>query len=70
MDSNRKTTLPELTPFKQCMREIGIAYTSGRDAAFRGELPVVKIGRAWYVDRRDAVRFIESCKGQPQETRG
>ena len=43
-------------------REKGIPYTSLRDAAFRGEIPVVRLGRAWYFDRRDLDRFIQNSK--------
>jgi Helix-turn-helix domain len=43
-------------------RELGVPYTSLRDAAFRGEILVVKVGRAWYFDRADLARFVVSAK--------
>lgn len=52
----------QLTPMKSGARELGVPYTSLRDAVLRGELPVVKMGRAWYLDRRDMARFVESKK--------
>lgn len=47
--------LPRLVRAPVVARTVGIAYTSLRDAVFRGELPVVKIGRAWYFEE-EAVR--------------
>jgi excisionase family DNA binding protein len=43
-------------------REKGIPYTTLRDRALRGELPVVRLGRAYYFDREDLDRFIERSK--------
>jgi excisionase family DNA binding protein len=43
-------------------REMGIPYTTLRDLAFRGELPVVRFGRAWYFDRRDLARLVATAK--------
>jgi len=40
--------------------ETGIAYTTLRDLAFRGEIPVIRIGRAWYFERRDLDTWIAS----------
>ena len=40
--------------------EYGLKYTSLRDLVFRGELPVVRIGRAWYFKRSDIERWIDS----------
>ena len=37
----------------------GIPYTSLRDHALQGDIPIVKIGRAWYFKRADLARFIE-----------
>ena len=51
-----------LVPAKAAAAETGIAYTTLRDLVFRGELPVLKIGRAWYLDRADLARFIDSHK--------
>jgi hypothetical protein len=41
-----------------------LPYCTLRDVAFRGELAVVKVGRRWYFDRRDLVKFIDSHKEQ------
>ncbi len=41
---------------------MGVPYTTLRDLAFRGLIPVVRIGRAWYFDRRDLDRLIERSK--------
>lgn len=60
------TTSPQLSrlmPAKAAAREIGIPYTSLRDLALRGEIPVVRLGsRAWYFDRDDLARLIASHK--------
>ena len=58
---------PRLIPAKRAARDLGIPYSSLRDAHFRGELPVVKIGsgeshQAWYLERRDIDRWIETRK--------
>jgi excisionase family DNA binding protein len=61
----RTTTTPELaqlTGAKTAAKETGIPYTTLRDLAFRGEIPVVRLGRAWYFDRRDLARFIAGAK--------
>ncbi len=62
MEGKRAPAIPYLRPFKQAVTESGLAYTSMRDAAFRGEIPVVRIGRAWYLDMRDLTDFIASHK--------
>ena len=49
-------------PARQASIEIGIAYTTLRDVAFRGEIPVLRVGRAWYFDRRDLEQWIASHK--------
>jgi excisionase family DNA binding protein len=48
-----------LLPAKQAAAEIGLPYTSLRERVFKGELPVVKLGRAWYFKRTDLDAFIE-----------
>lgn len=60
----RETTLrtPQLIAAKSCSREYGFKYTSLRDIAHRGEIPVVRVGRAWYFDRRDVEQWIERNK--------
>jgi hypothetical protein len=42
--------------------EIGVPYNTLRDAHFRGDLPVVRVGRAWFVDQADLRAFIERNK--------
>jgi hypothetical protein len=42
--------------------ETGIPYTSLRDLAFRGEIPVLKVGKAWYFERRDLENWIATRK--------
>ena len=60
----RKPTHPKsrLVPFSVASAESGIPYGSLRDAALRGELPVVKINRNWYLERADLARFIDGRK--------
>ena len=54
--------LPRLLPAKRAAQEVGIPYTSLRDAVHRGELGVVKVASAWYFERRDIDRWIEARK--------
>jgi excisionase family DNA binding protein len=42
--------------------EYGHKYTTLRDIAHRGELPVIRVGRAWYFERRDVEAWIEANK--------
>ena len=46
-------------PLKSAAREGGFPYTSLRDAHFRGELAVIRIGRAWYVEVEEMARFVQ-----------
>ena len=48
-----------LVPAKQAAAELGLPYTTLRDRVFHGDLPVVKMGRAWYFKRTDLDAFIE-----------
>ncbi len=54
--------ISRLVSAKVASRETGIPYTSLRDQVFRGNLPVVRLGRAWFFDRRDLDRFIDANK--------
>jgi hypothetical protein len=54
-----RTALPELRPFKRAAQEIGISYSTLRDAHFRGDLAVVRVGRSWYVAVNELNRFVE-----------
>ncbi len=63
--ATRKTTLPptRLIAAKKAAIELGIPYTALRDAHFRGELTVIKIGKnerhaAWYFERIELERWI------------
>jgi excisionase family DNA binding protein len=47
---------------KVAAAETGVPYTSLRDLAFRGEIPVIKVGKAWYFDRRDLENWIATRK--------
>lgn len=38
---------------------MGFSYTSLRDAHFRGELAIVRLGRAWYVEVSELQRFVK-----------
>lgn len=40
----------------------GVPYTTTRDAALKGQLPVVKIGRRFYFDKADLDRWIDNRK--------
>jgi hypothetical protein len=53
---------PQLTPLKRWAAEKGIPYTSVRDIVRRGEIPVIKIGRAQYIEHSDGDRWITSRK--------
>jgi excisionase family DNA binding protein len=52
-------TSPQLVPAKKAAAELGIPYTSLRQLAFNGDLPVVRLGRAWYFKRIDLSNFVE-----------
>jgi hypothetical protein len=56
--------MTRLVSAKDASRETGIPYTTLRDRTFKGEIPVVKIGRAWYYDRKDLDAFINASKEQ------
>lgn len=56
-----------LLPAVQAAKEYGIPYTTLRDLGLRGEIPVVRLGRAWYFVRADLARFIQRTKDRLQE---
>ena len=60
--TNKRTpaSLPSVMPLKRAARESGYAYSTLRDAHFRGELAIVRLGRAWYVELAELQRFTES----------
>ena len=51
---------PRLTPAKRAAAYLGVPYTSLRQIAFRGELPIVKLGRSWYFETRALDQWVES----------
>ena len=53
---------PRLKRWARAAREAGIPYNTLRDAALRGQLPVVKIGKAWYAEPADIDKFIAARK--------
>lgn len=55
-------THPRLISAKDASRNTGIPYGSLRDLAHRGEIPVIRVGRAWYFERADIDQWIESRK--------
>ena len=55
---------PRLLSAQAAARYLGVPYTSLRDWALRGEVPIVRVSncrRLWF-DRRDLDRAIESWK--------
>jgi hypothetical protein len=61
------TSSPRLIPAKQASAQLGVPYSTLRDAHFRGELPVVKIGKndthsAWYFEARDLDAWVNTRK--------
>ena len=51
-----------LAPLKRVAAATGIPYTTWRDIAARRELPVVRVGRAMYLEWTDVDRWIASRK--------
>lgn len=62
MATRNATRTPQLIGAKPCSREYGFKYTSLRDIAHRGEIPVIRVGRAWYFDRGDVEDWIAKNK--------
>lgn len=61
----RRTTRPVVSepllyPFKEGAAYSGLKYTTLRDVALRGEIPIVKVGSRWFVKPADLRRYIES----------
>ncbi len=55
-------TVSRLIAAKAASQLTGIPYGSLRDLAHRGEIPVVRVGRAWYFERADLDQWIEKRK--------
>jgi hypothetical protein len=53
---------PRVAKVKHWAQENGFPYTTVRDAALRGEIPLIRIGRALYMEQRDGDRWIETRK--------
>lgn len=53
---------PRLARVKAEARRTGIPYTSFRDVIHRGEIPIVRIGRAQYVEMADTDQWIDRNK--------
>jgi excisionase family DNA binding protein len=51
---------PRLTPAKRAATYLGIPYSSLRKLAFDGEFPIVRVGRAWYIETATLDRWIET----------
>lgn len=66
-----KNTLrtPQLIGAKPASKEYGIKYTSLRGIVHRGELPVVRVGRAIYLDRNDVEDWIAAHKERAEAGR-
>jgi excisionase family DNA binding protein len=63
MAATRNTSsTPRLIGARRVPDEYGIKYTSFRELVHRGEIPVIRIGRAMYAERRDIDRWIETRK--------
>jgi len=62
MASTRAPQAPQyssrLAPVKAEARRTGIPYTSLRDIIHRGEIPLIRIGRAQYVEKADVDAWI------------
>ena len=66
-NNNNTPASPRFTLLKRQAEADGIPYSSARDAHFRHELPILKIGKnekyqRWYVARTDWDRWLESRK--------
>lgn len=56
--------VPELVRAVEAARLTGIPYCSLRDLSFRGHLPRVRLGRAWFFKRSDLRLLIEASTEQ------
>ena len=65
MANTRTSPAPDvsqLAPVKAESRRRGIPYTTFRDIIHRGEIPIIRIGRAHYVERTDVDLWIQRNK--------
>jgi hypothetical protein len=61
-DRQQRPAASRLVRAKTAAAETCIPYTSLRDLAFRGDIPVLKVGKAWYFERRDLEHWIVNHK--------
>jgi len=61
---NGSTTEPRLLSAQDAAKFLGVPYTSLRDIATAGLIPVVRFGnsRRWWFDRADLMRAIDVAK--------
>lgn len=60
--SSKSAPSARLVTLKNLSVESGLPYTTLRALALRKELPHLRIGRAFYVERRDFDRFLERAR--------
>jgi predicted DNA-binding transcriptional regulator AlpA len=60
--ATKTQSTPRLIRAPEVVRQYGIALGTLRDVVFRGELAVIRIGRAWFFERVDVDKFIEERK--------
>ena len=59
---SQATAATRLIKPSQIQREIGIPISTLRDAVHRGELPVIRIGKGWFLERTDVNHWLDSRK--------
>lgn len=58
MKATPPARIPRVLPIKKAAEESGFNYWSLRDAHYRGELAIVRMGRAWYIEVDELARFV------------
>jgi hypothetical protein len=58
--STRPPDIPRVLRFKDACAASGYSYTTMRDAHFRGDLEVIRVGRSWYITEAELRRFTEA----------
>jgi hypothetical protein len=56
----RTPDIPRVVAFKRACDLSGYSYTTLRDAHFRGDLAIVRVGRSWYVSEAELHRFTQA----------
>jgi excisionase family DNA binding protein len=59
--------LSQLISARAAAEVLGIPYTTLRHWITLGKLPVVKLGRFWYLERKELTKLVERGK-QPRAT--